>query len=741
MYGEKGGEQVSRNMPPDALSTDASSTDAPSADVSSAGVLPARDLFGPRFRQRAQAPESDLLSMLQLAHELRSPLSSIQSALDMVLQGYAEHDRALHDEMLSLARDRAIVMLGQVNDFLRLGAVQHSEVERKVRPVQLLDVLKRLVPEKRVRAKWRAVDLLLDVPDSLPMVNATPEDMEHLFSNLINNAIKYNKPGGSVTISLRQEGDRVRGSVQDTGIGIASEDIPRIFEEFYRTETAKDIDAHGTGLGLSIVKRIVDVYDGQLDVESEVGIGSTFSFAFPQAVPTVQQPAETERQRIAARPIERAPRERIRIFRDLHREVVAAGLCAKCGGCVSFCSAGALNALEMGDDGLPRYADRKNCMACGICYMICPVTLELDAELRETFGWRAPIGIYRAVRSARAVDESLRAIATDGGVVTALLHHLLERRLIDGAIVSRIENVHQKTTVIGRVPLVATTREELYSAAGSFFGGSFHLEELGDQYTTYSPTLSAVKGLEGKHLQRVAMVGTPCQIRSIKKMQCLGVLPAHIIIYTIGLFCMQSFDFDTMGRKRFEEKLNEYRGYKTSDGDARRTAGAERPVRFEDIYKLNIKEDVIVSLSQPDRSRSDGAWSNSAASDASSRLHVPFDQVEEIARPECLACTDFANDYADLSAGGLGSPSGYTTILIRTPKGSRVYSEALRQGYIEERRLTDRTEVRSQEAETVDKVVDFAQRKRARGEARRRELAADQRIGPQEDSTQESSTQ
>jgi coenzyme F420 hydrogenase subunit beta len=502
------------------------------------------------------------------------------------------------------------------------------------------------------------------------MVNATPEDMEHLLSNLINNAIKYNKPGGSVTISLKEKDDRIVGTVKDTGIGIASEDLPRIFEEFYRAETAKDMDAHGTGLGLSIVKRIVDLYNGQLHVESEVGKGSQFSFVFPQV--------KAERKLVTTRTSGRTTsRERAKIFRDLQREVISSGLCGKCGGCVSFCSAGALNALEMGEDDLPRYADRKKCLACGICYMICPLTRELDAEVQEAFGWRPPIGIYKAVRSARTTDQDIRKIATDGGVVTALLLYMLERRLIDGAIVS------QKSAAFSRSPLIATTREELIAAAGSHFGGSAHLEELGNQYTTYSPTISAVKGIESRHLEHVAMVGTPCQVRTIKKMQCLGILPAHIITYVIGLFCMENFLFDTAGRKKLEDKLH---------------------IRFDDITKLNIREDVIVSLN-------DGTT-----------IHVPFEKVDEVARPTCLACTYFANDYADLSAGGLGSPAGYTTVLIRSQKGNRIYNEALRQGYIEEREFKDWTEVRSQEAEMVAKVVSTAQRKRARGEARRRGL-------------------
>jgi coenzyme F420 hydrogenase subunit beta len=257
---------------------------------------------------------------------------------------------------------------------------------------------------------------------------------------------------------------------------------------------------------------------------------------------------------------------------------------------------------------------------------------------------------------------------------------MLDRHLIDGAIVSR------KSSVFGREPSIATTREELIAAAGSHFGGSAHLEELGDQYTTYSPTISAVKGLQSERFHRTAMVGTPCQIQSIRKMQCLGILPAHIINYTIGLFCMENFLFDAAARKRLEDRLH---------------------IDLADVAKLNIKEDVIISLR-------DGTT-----------VHVPFEDMDEMARPACLACVLFANDYADLSVGGLGSPAGYTTVLIRTDRGGQVYSEALSQSYIQERRRGSVPELRNQEAEMVAKIVSFAQLKRDRGEARRKELGAE----------------
>jgi len=225
-------------------------------------------------------PKADLLPMLKLAHELRSPLAAVSSSLEIILQGYAENNPQLRNEMLTLAQNRAGALLDRVNDFLRLGAVKYVELERKPRAVDILSILEQLAPELQVRARWVAVNLEFNLPAALPLVLASAEDMEHLLSNLINNAIKYTDPGGLVTVTLFEDGPTVVGTVKDNGIGIAPEELPRVFEEFYRTESAKS-KAPGTGLGLSIAKRVVDLYDGQISVESQVGKGSKFTFSFP----------------------------------------------------------------------------------------------------------------------------------------------------------------------------------------------------------------------------------------------------------------------------------------------------------------------------------------------------------------------------------------------------------------------------------------------------------------------------
>ena len=369
--------------------------------------------------------------------------------------------------------------------------------------------------------------------------------------------------------------------------------------------------------------------------------------------------------------------EEVKTFRDLNKEVIERGICGKCGGCVSFCSAGELNAIEMGENELPRYIDEDKCQKCGICYLICPQTDALNTELQDKFGWSLPIGDYKRIISAQTTIEDVMKVCTDGGVVTSLLLYLLERNMINGAIVSK------KTGRFARQAIIAKTSEELVEAAGSRFSGSLHLEELGGKYTTYTPILSAVKSLEKRYLRDIAVVGTPCQINAIRKMQCLRIIPAHLIRYTIGLFCIENFSFDDLARERLEKKLD---------------------INMEDIVKLNIKDDFQITLSN------------------GIKIHVPLEEIDEVARPACFACQDFSNEYADISVGGLGSPDGYTTTLIRTEAGASVYDDALRRGYIRERLFKDAEESRLEKTKILAKIVSFTRRKRMRAKERLSEL-------------------
>ena len=356
-------------------------------------------------------------------------------------------------------------------------------------------------------------------------------------------------------------------------------------------------------------------------------------------------------------------------FQELVQEVQQKGICGKCGGCVAFCSAGEFHALSAGGDGTPMLVDEAKCLHCGICYLICPQIKALDQELRQKTGWKAPIGAQRKLLSARAHSRKIRTVATDGGVVSALLAYALKKRLIQAAIVSR------RTGPFSREAMVATSSEELLEAAGSHFDESHPVRAFGERYTTFSPGAREVKNLGKRDLSRVALVGTPCQIFTIKKMQLLNVLPADSIVLTIGLFCMENFSFNSKTRRALEKRMS---------------------ISLAAIQKLNIKDDVVITTARKEV------------------LHVPFKVMDEFARPACLACTDFANEYADISCGGIGSPDGYTTVLLRTTAGETLYNRAREDQAVEEPSYRSTGQRREAGTEMMAKIVAATRRKQAR---------------------------
>jgi coenzyme F420 hydrogenase subunit beta len=370
------------------------------------------------------------------------------------------------------------------------------------------------------------------------------------------------------------------------------------------------------------------------------------------------------------------PTENVKTFRDLMTEVQQPGLCGKCGGCVSFCSAGQFSALTLATDGSPTFLDEERCLSCGICYLICPQTDVLDEELADRFGWRSPIGQVRRLASAQTTDEALLGVCTDGGVVTSLLHYALERSLIQAAVVAK------KTGPFTRTVTIATSKQQITEAAGSHFDESRHLPEAGQQYSTFSPTVREIRHLRDRDIRRVAIVGTPCQIRTIRKMQILSVLPSETVALTIGLLCMESFSFDEAARKELEELLG---------------------VPLAGIRKLNVRDDVIITT------------------DDDRTLHVPFYVVDRFARPACLACAHFANVYSDISCGGLGSPEGYTTVVVRSSAGEKVYNGARNDRIIRELRFANAEDRRNHTTYIMGKLVSFAAHKEERAQHRREE--------------------
>ena len=216
--------------------------------------------------------------MLTVAHELRTPLTAFQSFLIAIQQGYIPPDQ--QEQILQHANERAQELLDMVDDLLRLAAVKEEEEIGKRETLSLADVLERVFSLLKVQADEKGITCILDIRHR-PLVKAHSDQVIQLWTNLISNGIKYTPPGGKIRIVLSEQEGRAIGTVEDTGIGIALEDHVRIFEEFYRTPQAKELEPHGTGLGLPLVKRIVEGYGGTIEVESELGKGSRFTFRLP----------------------------------------------------------------------------------------------------------------------------------------------------------------------------------------------------------------------------------------------------------------------------------------------------------------------------------------------------------------------------------------------------------------------------------------------------------------------------
>ena len=223
--------------------------------------------------------KSQFVSMV--AHELRAPLAAIEGWLDVVLSGEAGGDEQQKRQWLQRAKERAGSLLALVHDLLEINKIEAGKVAQKMESVQVSQVIRKIVDFLKPEADRKKISFRLEFPEKLPAVQADVQDMEKLFTNLINNAIKYNVDHGSITLESTVDDNYVGFHVTDTGIGIAPDDLPRIFDDFFRVEDKRTSHIGGTGLGLTIAKKIVDSHLGHIEVKSQVDQGSTFSVYLP----------------------------------------------------------------------------------------------------------------------------------------------------------------------------------------------------------------------------------------------------------------------------------------------------------------------------------------------------------------------------------------------------------------------------------------------------------------------------
>lgn len=216
-----------------------------------------------------------------ITHELRTPVASAQSLVKILLHGLAGEFSEKQGELLTRVDVRLKELMDLISDLLALASGRMPGYTRNKSPIRLLPCVRECVKRMSQDAASKRVEIELEVPNDELFVFATEDGMDKVFSNLISNAIKYIHVGGRIWIKVRPEEDLCKITVADNGIGIPKDDLPHIWDEFFRARNARDLGVSGTGLGLSIVKRFVELFGGVIKVESAEGEGTTFTLVLP----------------------------------------------------------------------------------------------------------------------------------------------------------------------------------------------------------------------------------------------------------------------------------------------------------------------------------------------------------------------------------------------------------------------------------------------------------------------------
>jgi len=214
-----------------------------------------------------------------VSHDLRTPLATLQGYLDTLLLKDGSLSREQQRQYLETAARHGERLGKLVAELFELATLEALEARPAREVFSLPELVQDVVQEFRLQAERRQVRLEARLGDGLPFVSADIRMIERVLENLIDNALRHTESGGSVTVLVEAEGARVTVSVADTGCGIPAEEISRVFDRFHRVRTATVRQDGGAGLGLAIAKRVLDLHDRAIDVESELGVGTTFRFS------------------------------------------------------------------------------------------------------------------------------------------------------------------------------------------------------------------------------------------------------------------------------------------------------------------------------------------------------------------------------------------------------------------------------------------------------------------------------
>lgn len=214
------------------------------------------------------------------AHDLKAPLTAIQGFLWVMAGGYAGALTEKQKNILERSSQRIKELLSLISDLLDIPRIETGQLVQEMKQISLAQVIRMSLADLRQMAKEKGLKLRTEIPRQLPKIRGSAPRLQQVITNLVNNAINFT-PSGSITIRVTEKNREIRFEIMDTGIGIPPQDLPKIFEDFFR---ASNVETKGTGLGLSIAKRIIEAHGGKIWAESpcpETGKGCKFTFTLP----------------------------------------------------------------------------------------------------------------------------------------------------------------------------------------------------------------------------------------------------------------------------------------------------------------------------------------------------------------------------------------------------------------------------------------------------------------------------